>query len=376
MYGPEEHSQAISVTVTGMVLDLVLSALKIGGGVLTQSFALITDGIHSLSDAATDLFVLLVARISHQPPDTNHPYGHGRFETLGTIVLGVVFCCTATLLLYSSYQRLLNPSALSTPAAAGMLIAAISIAGKEWIFRYTLRVANRLNSNLLRANAWHSRSDALSSIAVLAGLFGAQQGYLWMDATAAMFVALIIAKIGWELCSDSLKELVDTAVPAARQEQIEQCILEVDGIHSVTWQRSRSSGGKVLLEAEVKVSPAITVSEGLYLSTGVQRRLLATFSDLGNVMIHVSVGPESSTQQCGLGGLPSSASIATDVQTVLATLRITEPVERLLLHYSESGVDIEIAFGKTSLSPALSARLSQELESLPRISKARIVVEA
>ena len=97
-----------------------------------------------------------------------------------------------------------------------MLIAAISIAGKEWIFRYTLRVANRLNSNLLRANAWHSRSDALSSIAVLAGLFGAQQGYLWMDATAALFVALIIAKIGWELCSDSLKELVDTAVPAAR----------------------------------------------------------------------------------------------------------------------------------------------------------------
>jgi hypothetical protein len=197
-----------------------------------------------------------------------------------------------------------------------------------------------------------------------------------MDATAAMFVALIIAKIGWELCSDSQKELVDTAVPAARQEQIEQCILEVDGIHSVTWQRSRSSGGKVLLEAEVKVSPAITVSEGLYLSTGVRRRLLATFSDLGNVMIHVSVGPESSTQQCGLGGLPSRASIATDVQTVLATLRITEPVERLLLHYSESGVDIEIAFGKTSLSPALSARLSQELESLPKISKARIVVEA
>jgi uncharacterized membrane protein len=93
-------------------------------------------------------------------------------------------------------------------------------------------------------------------------------------------------------------------------------------------------------------------------------------------MIHVSVGPESSTQQCGLGGLPSRASIATHVQTVLATLRITEPVERLLLHYSESGVDIEIAFGKTSLSPTLLARLSQELESLPRISKARIVFEA
>ena len=128
------QSQAINVTLIGMALDLFLAGLKIIGGTLTQSFALVTDGIHSLTDAITDIFVLLVARFAQAAPDEEHPHGHGRFETLGTIGMGIVFFSTAAVLLYDSYERLQYTEDLPVPAAAGLGIALLSIAGKEWIF--------------------------------------------------------------------------------------------------------------------------------------------------------------------------------------------------------------------------------------------------
>ena len=196
--------EATNVTLVGMLLDLLLGVGKIVGGTVTNSFALITDGIHSLTDAGTDIFVLIVTRVSHAEPDAEHQYGHGRFETLGTIAMGIVFFITAAILLYDSINRLQLDEPLPTPSGGGIAIALLSIAAKEWIFHYTMRVAKKLNSSLLRANAWHSRTDAISSVAVLVGIIGARQGYPWMDTVAGMFVALIIAKIGWELCADSL----------------------------------------------------------------------------------------------------------------------------------------------------------------------------
>ncbi len=146
------------------------------------------------------------------------------------------------------------------PAAAGLLLAALSVAGKEWIYHYTMRVARRLNSSLLKANAWHSRSDAITSIAVFIGIAGALQGFPWLDTVAAMVVALFIARIGYELCADSLRELVDTAVPPERQTQLRNAILDVEGIHGITSLRSRLSGGKIILEAHLLVNPRISVS--------------------------------------------------------------------------------------------------------------------
>ena len=214
---------AARVTLVGMWLDLALGAIKVLGGMATASFALLSDGIHSLTDAASDIFVLVVSHFSHDAPDQEHPYGHGRFETIGTIVMGMLFFAIAAVLLYDSLLRLRSDAALPVPGWGGLLIAGFSIASKEWIYHYTMRTAQRLNSSLLKANAWHSRTDAISSIAVMIGILGAQQGLPWLDVVAAMFVAVIIAKIGWELCFDSIKELVDTAIPEEHQTRIREC---------------------------------------------------------------------------------------------------------------------------------------------------------
>lgn len=366
--------QATQVTLIGMALDLFLVVIKIIGGIYTQSFALITDGIHSLTDAITDIFVIVVARIAHDDPDENHPYGHGRFETLGTISMGLVLVATAAVLFYDAYQRLQASDELPIPAAGGLLIALISIAGKEWIFQYTMRVARRLNSNLLRANAWHSRSDAISSVAVLIGILAAQQGYIWMDTVAGAFVALIIAKVGWELCTDSLKELVDTSIPAKRRAQIEESILQIAGVNGIQGLRTRLSGGKVILDLCILVDPRISVSEGHQIAELVSRTLTGNFSDVSDVLVHVDPLPpesEKSTSQA-LDDFPERPEIIASIREAWNGLIDDQAIEGISLHFLEQGIEVELTLHEGSLGQAEAERLANALQRLGYIQKLRI----
>ena len=366
--------EATRVTLIGMWIDILLGIGKIVGGIFTQSFALVTDGIHSLTDAVTDIFVLFVARLAHNAPDAEHPYGHGRFETLGTVAMGMVFFATAGIVFYDACQRLLTIETLPTPAMAGLGLALLSIAAKEWIFQYTMRVATRLNSSLLKANAWHSRSDAISSVAVLIGLIAAQQGYVWMDTVAAMFVALIIAKIGWELCSDSLKELVDTAVPKQRQEKIESCIMAVEGVKGITRLRSRLSGGKIILEVRLLVDSRITVSEGHQLGEEVSHALRGSFSDVGDVIIHID--PQSHAAANVLEhsnfGLPPRKTVLKLIRQQWQDLLSDDDIENMDLHYLEHGIEIELTVRQTEVSPLLVTQLEQAIHNLAYVAGVRI----
>lgn len=364
--------QATQVTVVGMVLDVGLGGLKIIGGLLTQSFALVTDGIHSLTDALTDIFVLVIARVAREEPDAEHPYGHGRFETLGTIAMGMVFFATAGILLYDSYHRLLSEETLPTPGLAGLLIAALSVAAKEWIYRYTMRVARRLNSNLLKANAWHSRSDAITSIAVFIGILAAQQGYVWMDTVAAIFVALIIAKIGYELSAESLRELVDTAVTPKRQHQLQEGILSVDGIRGVTELRSRLSGGRIMLEAHVLVDPLITVSEGHQLGEFVRRALLERFSDISDVIMHIDPENPSSARRDKRERLPERYEVLRAIRKAWGNLLAEKEIQRVSLHYLERGIEVELLVNLDRLPDVLPRKLEKAITELHYISGLKI----
>jgi cation diffusion facilitator family transporter len=374
MTSANAKQDATRVTLVGMWLDLLLGIGKIIGGLMTQSFALVTDGIHSLTDAITDIFALIVARISHTAADEEHPYGHGRFETLGTIAMGIVFFITAGILLYDSIQRLRDSQDLPVPAIWGIAIALFSIASKEWIYQYTMRVARRLNSNLLRANAWHSRSDAMSSVAVLVGLVAAQLGYIWMDTVAAIFVALMIAMIGWELCVDSLKELVDTAISPQRRRQLEACILETTGITGISSLRSRLSGGKILLEAQLAVNPRISVSEGHQLGEGVSRNLLARFSDVGDVVVHID--PQSSEEAAHSPNhkqqLPDRSEVISNIKRHWQNLLPEDNIERLDLHYLEQGIEIDLVVTLDEISNTLASQLEQAIQGVEHIPKLRI----
>lgn len=362
--------EATNVTLVGMLLDLLLGVGKIVGGVVTNSFALITDGIHSLTDAGTDIFVLIVTRVSHAEPDAEHQYGHGRFETLGTIAMGIVFFITAAILLYDSFNRLLLDEPLPTPAAAGIAIALLSVATKEWIYHYTMRVAKKLNSSLLKANAWHSRSDAISSVAVLIGIVGARQGYPWMDTVAGMFVALIIAKIGWELCTDSLTELVDTAVPPQRREQFESCILNIEGIRGITDLRSRTSGGKIILEVRLLVNSYISVSEGHQLGELVNKSLIGQFGDVSEVLIHIDPIQHESADDGSQ--LPERTQVILSLKECWKKLIDQHAIASIDLHYLGGAIEVDLVLDVDELSAATASEFEVAIEAEPYITKLRI----
>ena len=362
--------EATNVTLVGMLLDLLLGVGKIVGGAVTNSFALITDGIHSLTDAGTDIFVLIVTRVSHAEPDAEHQYGHGRFETLGTIAMGIVFFITAAILLYDSINRLQLDEPLPTPSVGGIAIALLSIAAKEWIYHYTMRVAKKLNSSLLRANAWHSRTDAISSVAVLVGIIGARQGYSWMDTVAGMFVALIIAKIGWELCADSLIELVDTAVPKQRREQFESCILSVDGIRGITELRSRTTGGKIILEVRLLVNSYISVSEGHQLGELVNKSIISQFGDVSEVLIHIDPAQHEITEN--ELQLPERSEVIASLKSCWSNLIDPQSIASLDLHYLGGAIEVDLMLDVDELLMETARQLEAAIEAEQYITKLRI----
>ena len=362
--------EATNVTLVGMLLDLLLGVGKIVGGAVTNSFALITDGIHSLTDAGTDIFVLIVTRVSHAEPDAEHQYGHGRFETLGTIAMGIVFFITAAILLYDSINRLQLDEPLPTPSVGGIAIALLSIAAKEWIYHYTMRVAKKLNSSLLRANAWHSRTDAISSVAVLVGIIGERQGYPWMDTVAGMFVALIIAKIGWELCADSLIELVDTAVPKQRREQFESCILSVDGIRGITELRSRTTGGKIILEVRLLVNSYISVSEGHQLGELVNKSIISQFGDVSEVLIHIDPVQHEITEN--ELQLPERSEVIASLKSCWSNLIDPQSIASLDLHYLGGAIEVDLMLDVDELLMETARQLEAAIAAEPYITKLRI----
>ena len=373
MIQADARREATRVTLVGMWLDIVLGIAKLIGGVFTQSFALITDGIHSLTDAVTDIFVILVTRVAHTEPDAEHPYGHGRFEALGTTALGMLLFATAGILLHDAYQRLSGTDPIPVPLWGGLVIAALSIVGKEWIYQYTMRVAKRLNSNLLKANAWHSRSDAISSIAVFIGIVGALQGYPWMDTLAAIVVALIIAKIGWELCTDSIQELVDTAIPAERQRKIRDCILATEGIRDLSSLRSRLSGGKVMLEVRILVDPRISVSESHQLGEMARKSVISQFRDISDVIVHID--PESHSVEDHAELLPLRQELIDDIKSQWEDLLEPKDIKTIDLHYLESGIEVDLVLKRRKIDAKLAKKLGQALDSLNFISKFRIFNE-
>src|SRR5690606_1252250 len=198
----KEKKAATRVTFIGMFLDAFLGIIKVIGGTLFNSQALLVDGIHSFTDVASDWVVLAVMRLSRKEPDADHPYGHQRIETLGTLVLGSILIAVGAALAWENILRLLTGEEQLVPGWPVLVAAAVSVAGKEWIYRYTRHVGMEIRSDLIIANAWHSRTDAFSSVVVLVSTIGAMLGFVWLDVVAAVVIAAIIVHIGWRFTWD------------------------------------------------------------------------------------------------------------------------------------------------------------------------------
>jgi cation diffusion facilitator family transporter len=333
------YREVRKVTLIGSVVDFLLGVLKILVGWLAHSQALVADGIHSLSDLATDFIVLYAAKHSHREADEDHPYGHGRIETLTTVGLGIALIVVAFGIGYDAVRRMNETGLLLHPGAIALAVAVISVIAKESIYQYTKHAAVKLRSNMLMANAWHSRSDAISSIVVVIGIGGAMMGYPYLDAVAAIAVAVMIAKIGIDLIRASSKELIDTALEPDVVETIRKEIIGVDGVRALHMLRSRRSGGDALVDLHVQVDPRISVSEGHQIGDTVRRRLLERIDVVTDVTVHID--PEDDEQGSACDQLPLRSDLIEKLQRQWADLEVVD-AEQVTLHYLRGKLQIDL----------------------------------
>jgi cation diffusion facilitator family transporter len=274
------------VTLIGTAANLILSIIKFVGGIIGNSAAMVADAVHSVSDLLTDVIVLIMLKVGQKPKDKDHPYGHGKAETLGTTIVGFFIISAGVGLAYEAWDIIQSGiSRIPEPLAAGA--ALISIFIKEWLFRYTRSVSEKSNSSLLLANAWHHRSDAISSIAALVGIIGAMLGFPALDPIAATMVAFMIMKVGYELTLGGFRDLMDTALDEKDTRNIQVAIDNISGVLKSHDLRTRKIGGEILMDVHIQVDSDLTVTEGHEVAERVRRQLIKNYPNTQDVLVHV-----------------------------------------------------------------------------------------
>ena len=281
------------VTFVGFVVNLVLSLLKLAAGLVGRSGAMIADAVHSFSDLATDVVVIAFARISAKPRDPSHDYGHGKYETLATIIISIALAVVGAGILVDSIERIrtvLDGGLLPRPGAIALIAAAVSIVVKELLYRYTVRVGRQVQSPSVIANAWHHRSDALSSLGTLAGIGCAYfLGTKWRiaDPLAALVVAIFIFKIAFDLIRTGLGELLEKSLPADVEEEILRIVTANPEIREPHNLRTRRIGASIAIEVHVRMDGQTTVEHSHDLTVDIERRLRERFGEGTMIAIHV-----------------------------------------------------------------------------------------
>ncbi len=365
------------VTLVGAAVDLLLSVVKIFVGTVAGSQALVADGLHSLSDLATDFLVLFAAKHAQRRADEEHPYGHGRIETVATVVLGVSLVMVAIGISYDAARHLMEPQQLSHPGWIALLVAVSSVLSKEAIYHYTARAARRLRSNMLLANAWHSRTDAISSVIVVVGLLATMAGYPTFDALAAVAVALMIAKIGWDLLWKSLQELIDTALDADKVQQIRDAIVAVDGVRTCHMLRTRHSGSDALADVHILVDPGLSVSEGHQIGEAVRERIMARVVEVTDVTVHIDPEDDEFASPCN--ALPLRDEILQRLHDHWRPLAIETRINKVVLHYLDGKVDVELfllpADDDAQQLAGLSTAIRNAAQNVADVGDVRVYVE-
>ncbi len=278
--------QVRSVTYLGMVVNVALSVIKVAVGLVFSSLSLVADGVHSLSDLVTDLAVLLGLHLGAREPDETHPYGHGRLETFSAVVVAIILIVVGGAMIYEATLAIARNEAV-VPHWPVLAVAVLSIAAKEALYRVTKRAAVRSHSPALYANAWHHRSDALSSVAVLIGYAVLYIGFDHGDQVAAIAVGLMVILVGVKIIGDALRELTEGAVDPKTVEQIMKVI---DGHHGVRqWHRlrSRTVGREVFLDVHILVDPELNVAAAHEISDRLEEALDEKIASPVNVTVHI-----------------------------------------------------------------------------------------
>ncbi|MBK6367995.1 MAG: cation transporter [Polaromonas sp.] len=283
----EERAAAASrSTWVSVWVNVFLSALQIAVGIFAKSQALIADGVHTVSDLVADFVVLFAGHHAKKDADEDHPYGHQRFETAASLVLGLLLFGVGVGMLWSAYEKLAAPETVQKVHVAALWVAASALIAKESLFRYMLKVAKRVKSSMLVANAWHARSDAASSLVVGLGIIGNLAGYPILDPIAAAIVGFMVCKMGWEFAWNALHDLMDRAVDEKEVAAIRTTLMQTPGVHNVHDLHTRKMGDMIVLDAHIEVDADITVEAGHDIAVMAQKQVLENHRVI-KMMTHV-----------------------------------------------------------------------------------------
>ena len=337
------------VTLVGALVNCLLAALQIIFGLLGKSQALLADGLHTLSDLSTDFIVLYASGRASREADEAHPYGHGRIETLASMLLGAILAAVGIGIGIRGIENIFDPQHIN-PKPITILFAFIAIVAKESLYHYTLRAARLTHSTLLESNAWHHRSDALSSIVVVVGITAQVLGVPHMDALAAIIVGAMILLMGFRLGRKALDELIDTGLDLNLVDKVRaamQADTSVIGIHNL---RTRSMGGQGYIDAHIEVDSDLTVSEAHYIAHKIEHRIKKQFPKIIDVQIHIDP-LDDAIKESVLAALPERSQIEADLQQAWEGIAESAQINQIKLHYLEQLIEIDLVLPASMCAP-------------------------
>lgn len=290
----ERDKKVYRVTILGSVVNLLLLVFKFVAGVLGHSAAMIADAVHSLSDFVTDLIVIVFVKISSKPEDADHAYGHGKYETLASCIIGLALIVVGVMMGYNATVKIVdvvrNGTELASPGIIALAAAVLSIVLKEWMFHITRKVAREVDSPAVEANAWHHRSDALSSVGTAIGIGGAVLlGSKWavLDPIAALVVSVFIVVQAAKILSDAIGQLMEKSLPRDVEQRICEIVYEEEGTSDIHHLRTRKIGSQISIELHVRMNGSLTLREVHGKSIAIEKRLRAAFGDSTYINLHV-----------------------------------------------------------------------------------------
>lgn len=286
-------NEATRITWIGFAVNSILTLCKISAGIVGKSEAMIADGIHSLSDLGTDIVVLFGFRFVGKPPDESHDYGHGKYETLTATIVGITLIIVGIGIMWEGGEILydfINGSPIAKPGWIAFYAAILSIVSKETLYHYTIAIGKKINSQAIIANAWHYRSDSLSSVGAMLGIGGAiLLGERWhfLDPAAAIIVSILVIKVGGEIAMKGISELLETSLDNESENKIMEITEKVAGVENSHKLKTRKVGNNIAIDIHIEVGDDLNITEAHNIATSVENRLKSAFGGETHISVHI-----------------------------------------------------------------------------------------
>ncbi len=280
---------AIRVSIVSVAVNILLSVLKLAAGLIAHSGAMVSDAVHSASDVFSTFVVMIGVHMASKEADEEHPYGHERMECVAAIVLAAVLFATGLAIGYTGLEQLLGGyEEIKVPGALALLAAVVSIGVKEWMYWYTVLAAKKINSGALKADAWHHRSDALSSVGALFGIAGARMGYPFLDCVASVIICAFVIKAAYDIFKDAVDKMLDTACDKDTVKKLQKIILNQPGVLGISKLTTRIFGSKIYVDVEIEADGDMTLRAAHEVAENVHHAIEQGASDVKHCMVHVN----------------------------------------------------------------------------------------